>query len=296
MAKAHGGPIEIFGVTVAAVDEKVRLQTVDTWFDPLDMFRQIAPNGIVNKTPMNRTVDPEKALDDEAQPVAAVQPTAETVAPTTDGVKIAEQHASGEHSGDKAPEDMIPKHDSENTGNPADQFLPHPGADTSKTAEQPAATDFAPAAASIEAAATEGANADIERPAYTLHDAHGQQRSSNIDSSVKDSIEGVPTLAPSDPDHSPYSSSVTGNLTDRIEAGRTGDFPDESRTIRDAVDEHPEGSAEKVHRHPHDAEEAVQPQPGEAVAVPAGTEETRLTYGEMSRIGAGECPFLMDRE
>ncbi|OCK85442.1 hypothetical protein K432DRAFT_439311 [Lepidopterella palustris CBS 459.81] len=48
-AKAHGGPIDIEGVTVATVDDKVRLQQVQTWFDPLEMFRQIAPNGVVNK-------------------------------------------------------------------------------------------------------------------------------------------------------------------------------------------------------------------------------------------------------
>lgn len=36
-------------MTVARVDDQVRLQKVETWFDPLEMFRQIAPNGIVNK-------------------------------------------------------------------------------------------------------------------------------------------------------------------------------------------------------------------------------------------------------
>lgn len=36
-------------MTVAQVDDQVRLQKVETWFDPLEMFRQIAPNGIVNK-------------------------------------------------------------------------------------------------------------------------------------------------------------------------------------------------------------------------------------------------------
>lgn len=44
-AKAHGGTIEIFGITVATVDDKVRLQKVETWFDPLSMFRQIDPSG-----------------------------------------------------------------------------------------------------------------------------------------------------------------------------------------------------------------------------------------------------------
>jgi hypothetical protein len=47
---AHGATIDIQGITVAHVNESVQLQSVETWFDPLEMFRQIAPNGIVNKT------------------------------------------------------------------------------------------------------------------------------------------------------------------------------------------------------------------------------------------------------
>ena len=46
---AHGATIDIQGITVAHVNESVQLQSVETWFDPLEMFRQIAPNGIVNK-------------------------------------------------------------------------------------------------------------------------------------------------------------------------------------------------------------------------------------------------------
>lgn len=48
-AKAHGGSIDIQGITIAKVDDKVRLQAVETWFDPMEMFRQIAPAGIVSK-------------------------------------------------------------------------------------------------------------------------------------------------------------------------------------------------------------------------------------------------------
>ena len=74
---------------------------------------------------------------------------------------------------------------------------------------------------------------------------------------------------------------------------------DESRATGtfDAVDEHLESSAEKVHPHPHDMEETVKPVAGEAVAAPADSTETRMTHEEMSRLGnAGECPFLMNRE
>ena len=52
-AKAHGGAIDIQGITVAKVVDKVRLQSVETWFDPMEMFRQIAPTGEVTKTAIN---------------------------------------------------------------------------------------------------------------------------------------------------------------------------------------------------------------------------------------------------
>ncbi|KAB2570544.1 Translation initiation factor IF-2 [Lasiodiplodia theobromae] len=80
-AKAHGGSIDIQGVTVATVDDKVRLQRVETWFDPMEMFRQIAPQGIVNKEPVarrvsrtpsplaNRTATPEVAFKKPDEPV-----------------------------------------------------------------------------------------------------------------------------------------------------------------------------------------------------------------------------------
>lgn len=63
-AKSHGGSIDIQGVTVATVNDKVQLQSVRTWFDPMDMFRQIAPNGVVKKEDVPKDVSPADALDD----------------------------------------------------------------------------------------------------------------------------------------------------------------------------------------------------------------------------------------
>ncbi|KAL4740623.1 hypothetical protein BDV11DRAFT_90122 [Aspergillus similis] len=40
--KAHGGMIDIEGIVVAKVNEKLQLEKVDVWFDPMEMFRQIA--------------------------------------------------------------------------------------------------------------------------------------------------------------------------------------------------------------------------------------------------------------
>ncbi|KAL4863502.1 hypothetical protein BDV12DRAFT_177424, partial [Aspergillus spectabilis] len=42
--KAHGGVIDIEGIVVAKVNDKLQLQKIDVWFDPMDMFRQIAKN------------------------------------------------------------------------------------------------------------------------------------------------------------------------------------------------------------------------------------------------------------
>ncbi|KAL4998739.1 hypothetical protein BDV10DRAFT_166151 [Aspergillus recurvatus] len=40
--KAHGGLIDIEGIVVAKVNEKLQLEKIDVWFDPMEMFRQIA--------------------------------------------------------------------------------------------------------------------------------------------------------------------------------------------------------------------------------------------------------------
>ncbi|KAK3673121.1 hypothetical protein LTR78_006961 [Recurvomyces mirabilis] len=309
VAKAHGGPIEIYGVTVAQVDDAVRLQSVDTWFDPLDMFRQIAPKGIINKTVMNRKVDMETALDvddlvqtngDAKAAEADVAATKETdhpeaVAPgvpSNDGIKIAETH-NKEGANFQDPEDLIPKHISNSSGQPADAFVPHQGADTEKAAADSNPAESAALQPVLEAAATQGASMEISHPESNFHDApeHQPQHPSN-DRTTKSESKEEPTDVP----RSQYSSPVTGNVEDSIKLGQTGDFTDESREIRDAVDEHLESSADQVHPHAKDMEKAVQPEVGEAVAVPAESEETRLTHEEMSKIGAGECPFLMNRE
>ncbi|RMX95320.1 hypothetical protein D0867_13544 [Hortaea werneckii] len=313
VAKAHGGPIEIFGVTVAKVDDKVRLQELDTWFDPLDMFRQIAPKGIVNKENMNRKVDPESALDvdshyvpsepkvaqpeqpngqakatEPAHPISATKPNNEAIIPDHDGVKIAEEsNQPGKEP--LAPEQVLPTHVSNSTGQRADAFVPHQGADTSKpTSESNPSDATTPATTVVESAATHGADATLEHPESNFHDAHEQQPVEGADST------GPVAADEKSPDHqSIYSSAVTGNISDRMVPA-----VDESTTtgVHDALDTHLESSSAAVHPHPHATENATQVGRGEAVAVPAASEETRLTHEEMSRISGGECPFLMNRE
>jgi hypothetical protein len=252
-AKAHGGIIDIQGVTVAKVDEAVRLQAVDTWFDPLEMFRQIAPGGIVNKEIMNRKVDLADAL--------------ETVVPQNNGVKIAEEHndPSSEHANDPAPKDVVPKQISNGTGEPADAFVPHQGADTEKSAEKPDSEPTDVAQEIVASAAENGVATELSKPASNF-----------------------------DPATSTFKIDDSAN-----ETKQNGEKVDESRATGtyDAVDEHLESSADKVHPHPSDMEDTVKPAAGEAVAAPADSTETRMTHEEMSSLSnAGECPFLMNRE
>ena len=91
------------------MDDKIRLQAVDTWFDPLDMFRQIAPHGIVNKEIMNRKVDMSDALD---------------AGPNRDGVKIAQEHnqADEKQNGERGPADVASEDVSNSGAQPVHDF------------------------------------------------------------------------------------------------------------------------------------------------------------------------------
>lgn len=316
---------------MAQVDDKVRLQEVDTWFDPLDMFRQIAPNGIVNKESMNRKVNMESALDvgpeyipsqreasqpeptqtgvpqQEAvsQPVAAVQAFHEPIIPQNDGVKISEEHNQpGKQPA--APEEAVPAHFSESTGERADAFVPHQGVDPDKPAANSNPTTDVPATQVVELAAGKGASVELEHPGSNFHVAQEQQQQQQLTQDVTTTSAAVneraaePTTAngASELPRSIYSSSVTGNVEDRVKTAAAGHVEDESKATGtyDAIDQHLESSARQVHPHSHDTEKAVQPTEGEAVAVPAQAEETRLTHEEMSQITPTECPFLMNRE
>jgi hypothetical protein len=293
-AKAHGGVIDIQGVTVATVDEAVRLQAVDTWFDPLEMFRQIAPGGIVNKQIMNRKVGLEHALDKVEPPQndgikIAEQHNGESSEQHNGGIKIAEQHngASPEHANDPAPEDVIPKHISNGTGDAADAFVPHQGADTEKAAEQPPADPINPAQEIVASAAVGGADAELSRPASNFEDASTTIATSKEESSAQ--IEQPDTFV----------DEPRAIQTEQPDKKQPDTEVDESRATGtyNAIDEHLEKPAEEVHPHPRDMEEIVQPGPGKAVAAPADSMETKMTHEEMSQLGsAGECPFLMNRE
>ena len=114
--KAHGGAIDITGITTATVDDAVRLQDVNTYFDPMEMFRQIAPNGIVNKQVVDRKVDPSTALDTEV--------------PFQDGLKLAQAHSS-DHANESRPENTTTTSDTKTHSTSTSGICPVSGASMS---------------------------------------------------------------------------------------------------------------------------------------------------------------------
>ncbi|GAB7360055.1 hypothetical protein MBLNU230_g7577t1 [Neophaeotheca triangularis] len=284
-AKAHGGPIDIEGVTVASVDEAVRLQSVETWFDPLEMFRQIAPHGVVNKNAVPKDLNPSDALEVSAELA------------TNDGVKIAQAHNEGQQSSGDAP---AHEHISNSTGQPADAFVPHQGADTSPESLAAGAAGACPflsaqsggtANGVVNTATTQGADAPLSHPEPNSGSDAGSSDWEKVSHPVthQPAAEGV--------ERSMYSSAVTGNEENVLAAtGEQNPYKDEQREVRDGLDTHLEKSSEVVHPHPHDAEKAAHPEAGDAVVATAGSDETRKTHEEMSNIKPEESQKMMNVE
>lgn len=307
-AKAHGGLIDIQGVTVATVDDKVRLQDLQTWMDPLEMFRQIAPGGIVNKTTMNRKVDKEAALDEPAE---------------TDS-KAAPERQDEDKSFSEA---ARPRHVLESTGKAASAPVLHvgtvsqdqkhlplgsavgdekssdPAEDVTQAQSQDVWHDAQDTVSEVQSivdtATSQGGKTAVSKPASNYQEAKhkakdGEPPASEVQSNPREMPQQHTSIAP----RSMYTSAVTGNEDKILEPAQRGEMVDESKETgaRDGVDDCLERSAEEVHPQPKETEKNVQPEAGEAVATAPGSEETRATYEEMSRISASECPFLMNRE
>lgn len=43
--KAHGGTLDIEGMLVAKVNDKLEIQHIDCWFDPMSLFNEVMKNG-----------------------------------------------------------------------------------------------------------------------------------------------------------------------------------------------------------------------------------------------------------
>ena len=109
-AKAHGGPIDLKGTTWAWVDDQVRVKKLETWFDPIEMFRQIAPNGIVNK----ETIQPENAGIASSE----LGPPTDHVSPSEGGTAVDDGSSLSNLSGPSRPDKTIKvSHDGQQGGN-----------------------------------------------------------------------------------------------------------------------------------------------------------------------------------
>jgi hypothetical protein len=236
--------------------------------DPLEMFRQIAPGGIVNKQPATA----KEGTDESTQSHTHSQ---QHDFPGSDGLSIAREHnaSEGKHSHEPAPEEIIPKHISNVTGIAADAFVP---ADSAHHRHDPSA---------IVSLTENSKSLDTKSPTTT-----------NANPGTK---EGVLTL----PAEQSARSSAQGQVTsDMTQSSTTKNSPEQDKTrhadpeARDKIDDRLEQSADDVHPHPKDVEKAIEPSAVQAVAVPASDEETRVTHEEMSRLNPLECPFMMNRE
>jgi hypothetical protein len=62
--KAHGGNIDIEGMAVAVVNDKLQLERVDVWFDPMAMFRQMRPKGATDEASTEQVIASEIKVTD----------------------------------------------------------------------------------------------------------------------------------------------------------------------------------------------------------------------------------------
>lgn len=295
------------------MDDKVRLRDVQTWMDPLEMFRQIAPHGIVNKATMNRKVDKEAALD--VDPESAQAPTESLHASESENVSRPESNVVSE-SRDEQTRDLG------HTGLSTTQTQQTPSrpVTVSTTNPLPLGQTNSQAQSIVTSAVEQGADREVESipsnaPVETDVIPPDSSTPSSTATTDAPNTTNPPTNTTTTTHRSIYSSPINGRVEDIINhASQTSaavvvddndTFSPEATTTTaaaattyyDAVDQQfLEGSAEQVHPHPKDMEVRVQPRPGEAVAVGAQTEETRLTHEEMSSFAPGECPFLMNRE
>lgn len=302
----------------------------------MEMFRQIAPQGIVNKEPVarrvsraptplaNRTGSPEvrpppvEQLAEVLQPVAYKPVESSAVPPPqTEGSKSGEEETIS-----VGPVDVPPAQDAAATevqSEPKMEYQPEPTVQTPQPAQADVTDKPQEAPLSVQPK-PQGQGEQVQQPslpAYPLpqpidaepeqlefeqwheasdmvgtadkfHDAIELDHGNSTASSEAGSWTAVtpPASDPPTPRRCTYSSSVT-SASDRGQGSNQGSPTDEFFN---------HCPAHRVHPHPKDMENAVGPRPGEGVAAAPDSEEARLTYLEMSKIYASECPFFMNRE
>lgn len=343
-AKAHNGPIDIEGVTVAQVDDQVRLQKVETWFDPLEMFRQIAPNGIVNKEAREPHHVGDYTDQEEDRAAGSVETNAES--------NIAEKLTSTVQANAGIPQlqktaDSLPQLNTNEVSGALD--LSAPNITQSKEKVEANSRDAGGQVETHnEVAMTENdklsakVNAD---PALPLYHADPIEASPSTRSKDKQQLTpGSKPVTTPDSDSKPHLmnlgdedhpevmeakpravthevSQVPSPAADSLVAGlqpRSNDQTENAepqlpsnvllnqipKTLESVQSDFRQLSSRagdletrlnKLEGVPTMLTETA-PTPGSAVAANPESEETQRAHEEMSRISAGECPFLMNRE
>lgn len=261
------------------------------------MFRQIAPQGVVNKQIMNRKVDMETALDMDTSSTSGTKSGSTS---GSHGTTQKQPVSATEGHPIEATSESQNRTDSQNytgqtaTDGPMTKQTPSRPVTTGATAIADQKVD-SNAQKIVADAASLGPSRPIECPASNAQGQTNVIPPQELSATAhKDANQGASDDVP----RSIYSSSITGNEEDGIKAAKRGEVVDESKATGtyDEVDQHLGRSADQVHPHPKDVEKSTKPEAGEAVAAGPETEETKLTHEEMSRISPGECPFLMNRE
>lgn len=341
-AKAHNGLIDIEGVTVAQVDDQVRLQKVETWFDPLEMFRQIAPNGIVNKEvrEQHRIGENNDQVENSAEEKAESQSTGQPTSTAQTKIDILQSQntadsllqpnaTSHEDSGPSdlsAPSVAQSKDKLDVTSNETEAHVEkHEEIATAENDKFPTqvneGSNFAPYNTDPPTASTSTKSEDKKQftpgnTQVTTSDSEFQPQTKDLEdgdgpkfkeAKPRAVTNGVPQLPP------PVTDSLATGIQPRSkdDTGFTESQPPSNISLHQILKglESMQAEFRQLSARVGDFEARIStldgvpsnvietaPSPGNAVATSPQDEETRKTHEEMSRISAGECPFLMNRE
>lgn len=344
-AKAHNGLIDIEGVTVAQVDDQVRLQKVETWFDPLEMFRQIAPNGIVNK----EVLEPHHLDEDKDQEEHRAAQTDET---NTDS-KTVEKATSitlagsieipqGQNTTDSpskpnpksnvvsgasdlhSPSVTRSKEEVEATSSDSEaQVEEHKDVTTAESDKPLAQIDgdsaappnsINPLGTSTQSKENDQLTPDSTR--VTTPDSDSKPQVKALEDTDDPDVEQAKSSAVTNEVPTPAADSLATGVQSRSK-DETGiaeprlspnDITNQMNRLLQALESvktdlrqlsaRADNIESRIHKpegvSPNATESA--PSPGNAFAAAPDGQETRQTHEEMSRISAGECPFLMNQE
>ncbi|KZF23613.1 hypothetical protein L228DRAFT_120694 [Xylona heveae TC161] len=269
--KAHGGPIDIEGITVAKVTDDLKVQNLETWFDPMDMFRQIAVNGIINKE-----INPIPSRSETSSPTGEADINSSVKDITLPGT-INEDGSAGvdgirADASSETIQGMLSTtittaaaltNDEAKDSVPSLSLSPHP-------AEVPATPEYLP---TLGSATTE----------------------TETDSETKtDSADIINIAGGSGIGNEAENGSVMDDGGARVAQAAVSTDAATTHSLADA-DTHtsPLTTSEETHNNDqHLPTSLTDAQPGDAIAAPPESHETFLTHEELGSLTPSMCPFL----